>query len=102
MNWKELLTIRRAQHEKLDTVFPDGKNTSWYTLDDYMLDASHTAQYPGSGELMGLIYTVLGLAGEAGEVAGKLSKVLRDQNGVLTDENVEALRKELGEVEIIE
>lgn len=43
-------------------------------------------------------YAILGLASEAGEVAGKMKKVIRDKNGLLDDEDKKALRKELGDV----
>jgi NTP pyrophosphatase (non-canonical NTP hydrolase) len=38
------------------------------------------------------------LGDEAGEVLGKVKKIFRDQNGVLTDETRDALKKELGDV----
>jgi NTP pyrophosphatase (non-canonical NTP hydrolase) len=38
------------------------------------------------------------LAGEAGEVADKLKKVIRDDGGVLTDQVRDAVAKELGDV----
>ena len=44
-----------------------------------------------------LIYPTLGLAGEAGELAGKVSKILRDQDGVVTEENVDYIKKEVGD-----
>lgn len=44
-----------------------------------------------------LIYPALGLAGEAGELAGKVSKILRDQNGVLEVNDIALLKKEVGD-----
>lgn len=44
-----------------------------------------------------LIYPTLGLAGESGELAGKVSKILRDQNGELTQDNIEYIKKEVGD-----
>lgn len=43
-------------------------------------------------------YPVMGLAEEAGEVAGKFAKALRDNNGIITDERKEEIIKELGDV----
>lgn len=47
---------------------------------------------------VGFIEKVLGLAGEAGETADKIKKILRDKNGVLTDEDRIGVTKELGDV----
>lgn len=43
-------------------------------------------------------YLVLGLNGEAGEVAEKVKKLYRDAGGVLTPEAREAIVKEMGDV----
>jgi len=53
------------------------------TFDEYQIAAAKTAIYPGKGEILGLLYCGLGAASEGGEVAGKIKKVLRDNNGVV-------------------
>jgi NTP pyrophosphatase (non-canonical NTP hydrolase) len=60
------------------------------TFNEYQEKASKTAIY---SEQFKLIYPALGLAGEAGEVAEKVKKLIRD--GTL---QVEDLKKELGDV----
>lgn len=45
-----------------------------------------------------LIYPVLGLASEAGEVAGKLKKIFRDEGGTIGDEQRLRLVDELCDV----
>jgi NTP pyrophosphatase (non-canonical NTP hydrolase) len=67
------------------------------TLDEYQDRTQHTAKYPGSGAVEGLYYTALGL-GEAGEVQGKIKKIMRDDGGILTDEKRQAIAGELGDV----
>jgi NTP pyrophosphatase (non-canonical NTP hydrolase) len=67
-------------------------------LSEYQQRAVSTAIYPDKGKIGGLVYTALKLNGEAGEVAEKVGKILRDDSGVLTLEKREALIKELGDV----
>lgn len=64
----------------------------------YQAGAKETAIYPGNGEVLGLTYAALGLAGEAGEVAGKVKKILRDDNGTLTPEKRAAIADEVADV----
>ena len=63
---------------------------------DYQQKAKATAKYPVIGH--GVIYPTLGLTNEAGEVAGKIKKVFRDKDGIISEETREALKAELGDV----
>jgi NTP pyrophosphatase (non-canonical NTP hydrolase) len=65
-------------------------------LGDYQRDSRTTAVYPDVGK--NLLYPTLGLCGEAGEVAEKVKKMLRDDAGVLSDSRRAALAAELGDV----
>lgn len=63
---------------------------------EYQHKSRRTAVYPVIGHAV--IYPTLGLANEAGEVAGKIKKVFRDQGGEISPETREALKAELGDV----
>ena len=63
---------------------------------EYQQKSRATAKYPIIGH--GVIYPTLGLTNEAGEVAGKIKKVFRDKDGVISDETRDALKAELGDV----
>jgi NTP pyrophosphatase (non-canonical NTP hydrolase) len=63
---------------------------------EYQQLSRETAQYPVLGHV--IVFPALGLSEEAGEVAGKVKKLMRDQGGVITMELREALAKELGDV----
>ena len=65
-------------------------------LNQYQKEARQTALYPNVGH--NPIYPTLGLAGEAGEVADKVKKVIRDRNGTFDDEARESIKLELGDV----
>ena len=45
-----------------------------------------------------IVYPTLGLANEAGEVAGKIKKIFRDKGGLIEDADRQALKYELGDV----
>ena len=62
----------------------------------YQRASRATARYPDAGA--NPIYPTLGLCGEAGEVADKVKKVLRDQDGQFSPEVIENLQLELGDV----
>ena len=65
-------------------------------FDAYQERAWRTAIYPNKG--IDYVYPILGLTGEAGEVAEKVKKVIRDDGGVFTEEKLDELKRELGDV----
>lgn len=79
------------------------------TFNEYQAKASTTAMYlnkikelnPDLSEniqsILGLSYASLGL-GEAGEVQGKIKKIIRDAGGKITDDNKKEISKELGDI----
>jgi len=44
------------------------------------------------------VYPTLGLSGETGEIAEKVKKIIRDDQGVITDEKRDQIAKEAGDV----
>ena len=52
----------------------------------------------GNYNTVAFVEKVLGLAGEAGETADKIKKVLRDKDGVFSEEDKREVVKELGDV----
>lgn len=78
------------------------------TMNEYQASAIKTAVYIESAEaltddeglrsLLRLFYVATKLAGEAGEVAEKVGKILRDHDGILTEELAADLVLELGDV----
>lgn len=64
-------------------------------LNQYQTEAIKTAIY-GAGHK--IIYPTLGLAGEAGEVADKVKKVLRDKDGVFDEDMKREIAKEATDI----
>lgn len=65
-------------------------------FNEYQTRSRKTAKYTNIGHPV--IYPILGLVNEAGEVAGKIKKVFRDKEGQISEETREALKAELGDV----
>ncbi len=71
------------------------------TFESYQTAAEKTRIYPEEGRV---IYPTLGLTGEAGEVANKIKKLIRDEDWLtrkypsLPPEKWEAISEELGDV----
>ncbi len=63
---------------------------------EYQKLSRETALYPNKDN--NFIYPTLGLSGEAGEVAEKVKKILRDEGGKISDEKRLEIKKELGDV----
>ena len=66
------------------------------TFDEYQQQSKGSAQY--SAFVPPWVYLTLGLAGESGEVVDKIKKIVRNNDGVFTDEAKLELQKELGDV----
>lgn len=73
-------------------------------LNDYQKQAATTDTF-GDKKVVDLsandpayVAKILGLVGEAGEVAEKYKKIIRDKKGVISDSDKDDLKKELGDV----
>ena len=64
-------------------------------FNSYQRSASSTAIYPDKYKIL---YPALGLAGEAGEVANKVKKIIRDGPENMPDDWREQLASEIGDV----
>ena len=64
------------------------------TFNEYQEKSLITAIYPTNYKI---VYPVLALNGEAGEVAEKIKKVLRDNNGNFSKDKCQEIAKELGD-----
>ena len=69
-------------------------------LDKYQKKAAEFDLFETTVDLKspGFLEKVLGLAGEAGETADKVKKVIRDKGGYASEEDKAAIIKELGDV----
>jgi NTP pyrophosphatase (non-canonical NTP hydrolase) len=67
------------------------------TFDEYQKIALTTAQ-PNSDSLMEKTIWAMGISGEAGEVIEKWKKIVAYKEGVISDEDKEELKKEIGDV----
>lgn len=69
------------------------------TMNVFQDDCAKTAIYRDAmkTKMERLCYTVLGLCSEAGEVAGKLKKVMRDDGSYISEEKARAMMAEIGD-----
>lgn len=67
------------------------------TFEEYQKQALTTVLSTGD-EFKDLLHWVLGMNGEAGEVAEKVKKIIRDKDGEISDEDKQELAKEIGDV----
>lgn len=64
-------------------------------LNEYQEAALSTAIYPNDGKIS---YLALAICGEAGELADKVKKVLRDKKGQFYQVDLTAIAMELGDI----
>jgi NTP pyrophosphatase (non-canonical NTP hydrolase) len=67
------------------------------SLDEYQKEALVTAVFSGD-DFKDLSHWVLGITGEAGEIAEKVKKIIRDHGGNISDEAKAEIMKEIGDV----
>lgn len=67
------------------------------TFEEYQRRSRATAIYPRRDN-ENFLYPALGLTSEAGEVAGKIKKVIRDKGGIVDEQTRQEISKELGDV----
>ena len=63
-------------------------------FNDYQNQAKNTAIYPKD---KAVVYPALGLAGEAGEVANKVKKIIRDDGNKINESLVQEISAEIGD-----
>lgn len=66
-------------------------------LNDYQKQALTTV-ISSENEFRDLLHWVLGINGEAGEIAEKVKKIIRDKNGEVSKADKEEMAKEIGDV----
>lgn len=66
------------------------------TFEEYQKLSRQSAAYPTCGA--SFVYPTLGLTSEAGEVADKFKKIIRDEDGKISEEKKIEIIKELGDV----
>lgn len=66
-------------------------------FNEYQKKALTTAKSKGD-ELKDVMHWVLGVNGEAGEIAEKVKKIIRDKDGEFSEEDKKAIGNEIGDV----
>ena len=67
-------------------------------FNEYQQLATRTATFDGKQKEYQMLYLTLGVAGESGELAEKIKKILRNDDGVISEEKREGVKAELGDV----
>jgi NTP pyrophosphatase (non-canonical NTP hydrolase) len=103
LTWNEVLMAENMNRAADYLTDMQRKIDNMIDMDNYQTESLKTAVYPAG---QGKMYTVLGLANEAGEVAGVVKKIIRQDvylPSCLTEEendrmNQEKIKAELGDV----
>ena len=92
---REIITMEGQLELELGTVTNENhKYKKISDLDMYQKVALTTAIYPRE---QAIIYPTLGLTGEAGEVANKVKKIIRDGSNKNDDSMVSEIKSEIGD-----
>ena len=69
-------------------------------FDEYQTLAAKCDLFDATSDIKspGFLEKILGLTGEAGETADKFKKIIRDKDGQMSEEDKDAIIKELGDV----
>lgn len=84
-----------ARYGDEPTYIVEAPHSRGMSLNEYQQCALETAVYP---EEYNIVYPALGMAGEAGEVADKVKKVIRDGNADFSPVKCEEIAMEIGDV----
>src|SRR3989344_4682378 len=71
---------------------------NYMEFNEYQDLASRTADFKDRSPEYKIMYSCMGLAGEAGEVIEKVKKVIRNNGGKMSKEQREAIKQEIGDV----
>ena len=67
-------------------------------INEYQIRARETAiYYKSRTKNEWYVYPLLGLCGEVGELQQKFKKIIRDKEGVISEEDVKEIKAELGD-----
>lgn len=66
------------------------------TFKEYQDETEKHAIYPGKGH--NFLYPLVGIMGEAGEIAEKIKKIWRDKENIISAEDRLEITKEIGDV----
>jgi NTP pyrophosphatase (non-canonical NTP hydrolase) len=76
-------------------AIPEPAQPKPFDFNNYQAGAATTAAYPHN---IALLYVVMGLIGEAGEIANKVKKIYRDNGGLIDLTIKQAIAEEAGDV----
>lgn len=82
-------------NERPSVIICESADVRGLTLNEYQQGALKTAVFPNDSSIS---YLALALCGEAGEIADKVKKVLRDKEGKFHTSDIHAVACELGDV----
>jgi NTP pyrophosphatase (non-canonical NTP hydrolase) len=88
-------TMTFKEYQKLTST-----TAAYHTSIDDFVNSQLEFKYATSGNIipmLNLAYVGLGL-GEVGEAQGKIKKIIRDSNGIVSSEARDAIGKELGDI----